>query len=80
MECISLSGIPSLCALCQPVHSLIPLALHQLDFFLGIFLWRLLSGLSSGALWNTLTLRLNAMSLYATMQCTYIHVLVYNQV
>ena len=29
------------CILCQPVHSLHEPSLHQLDFFLEIFLWRL---------------------------------------
>ena len=29
------------CILCQPVHSLREPSLHQLDFFLEIFLWRL---------------------------------------
>ena len=33
------------CVLCQPVHSCIKTSLHQLDFFLKIFLWRLVSAL-----------------------------------
>ena len=31
------------CVLCQPVHSCIEPSLHGLDFFLEIFLWRLVS-------------------------------------
>ena len=39
---ISSSGTFLVCVLCQPVHSCIEPSLHGLDFFLEIFLWRLL--------------------------------------
>ena len=41
MECISLCGIPCLYALSASVF--IDPSLHQLDFFLEIFLWRLVA-------------------------------------
>ena len=37
--CMALLG----CVLCQPVHSCIETSLHQLDFFLEIFSWKLVS-------------------------------------
>ena len=39
MDCISLCGTPCLCAL--SASAFIDSSLHQLDFFLEIFLWRL---------------------------------------
>ena len=41
MECISLCDIPCLCTL--SASAIIEPSLHQLDFFLEMFLWRLVS-------------------------------------
>ena len=41
MKCISLCGIPCLCTL--SASAFIDSSLHQLDFFLEIFLWRLVN-------------------------------------